>query len=147
MVFGAQKASPDRYLTLFVKETMPEIVSCKIAEEDWICPICGLAPEGSNFRVLLRDQTPRVPMEKWIEDPAKFRWKVTENTGAIKTIENLFGHEVVFYGCMKCLSKKITDDPIARVLFKGMWLATTKVLESRKQTMKLTHRHRIDIYL
>lgn len=126
---------------------MPEIVSCKIAEDGWVCPICEQAPGEGNFRVLLRDQTPRTPIVNWLQDPQKFQWRVTENTGSISTIENLFGHEVVFYGCMHCLSKKINEDPIARMLFKAMWLSCTKLLEERKQKMKLTNKHRIDIYL
>lgn len=126
---------------------MPEIVSCKIAEEDWVCPICGKAPELGNFRVLLRDQTPRVPIANWFKDPEKFRWKVSESAGTIANIENLFGHEVVYYGCMNCLSEKLNSDPIARILFKGMWLACTKLFEERKKSVSITNKHRIEIYL
>jgi len=126
---------------------MTNIVSCEIAEESWICPICNEAPTGSNFRILMRDQTPGVSVREWLCDPEKLQWKVSDRSGPVEHVENLLGHEVVFCGCSKCFSAKISGDPIARVLFKSMWVATGKILRAQGRGMRLNHRQRIDIYL
>jgi len=92
----------------------------KINEENWVCPICGQAPMGANFRIRFMESRGNQTLAEWVENPRVGYFEDT-SISSITCVEDLMGHRCVFEGCFHCFSKETKDNHIAKSLFKSFW--------------------------
>ncbi len=94
-----------------------------ISHSRWVCPCCGSVPQGTNFKIRLTDTAAEMSLIEWTDGK---RVLSVKNVDIGQSGAGEIEKTTIFEGCFHCLTHELQNNPLARGMFKALWMSVQK---------------------